>query len=264
MYSLFLGAWRYRQFIVSSVRLDLTSRFARSKLGGFWVIIHPLTQVLIYALVLSGVLSAKMPGINNRFAYAIYLCAGQVAWNLFAEIITRSLTVFIDNANLLKKISFPRITLPLILLGSSLLNNIFLLGAIFVVFAVLGHVPTVAVVCLPLLTVITLAFAVGLGLVLGVLNVFFRDIGQVVPIILQLLFWFTPIVYPATIIPVALRGWMAFNPVYPIVAGYQEVLVYGRFPAPGALFAVFGFSLLVLAFGLTLFRRASADMMDVL
>ncbi|MFA7383435.1 MAG: ABC transporter permease [Desulfurivibrionaceae bacterium] len=264
MYTLFLGAWRYRQFIRSSVRLDLTSRFTRSKLGGFWVVIHPLTQVLIYALVLSGVLSAKMPGINNRYAYAIYLCAGQVAWSLFAEVITRSLTVFIDNANLLKKISFPRITLPLILIGSALLNNLFLLTAVFVVFAVLGHMPGGAVACLPLLIVITLAFAVGLGLVLGVLNVFFRDLGQVVPIMLQILFWFTPIVYPATIIPEALREWLAFNPVYPLVAAYQEVLVYGRFPAPTPLLAVFAFSLLMLAFGLTLFRRASADMMDVL
>ncbi len=258
------GVWRYRHFILSSIRTEFVSRFVRSRLGGLWIIINPLTQVLIYAIVLSKLMGAKLAGIDNRYAYAIYLCAGQLAWNLFAEVISRSLTVFIDNANMLKKISFPRITLPVILLGSSLLNNIFLLAAVFLVFAVLGHLPGIAVVCIPLLIVVTLGLAVGIGLVLGVLNVFFRDIGQVVPILLQILFWFTPIAYPPTIIPAALLSWMRFNPLYYLVVGYQNALVYDRFPGPRGLLAVFGFSLLLLAFGLTLFRRASADMMDVL
>ena len=258
------GAWRYRHFILSSIRAEFVNRFIRSRLGGLWVIIHPLTQVLIYALILSGVLGSRLPGIDNRYAYAIYLCAGQLGWNLFSEIVTRSLNVFIDNANFLKKISFPRITLPLILLGSSLLNNTFLLAAVLVVFAFLGHLPGLSVFWLPGLTFVALCLGLGFGLILGILNVFIRDVGQVVSIILQLLFWFTPIVYPVTIIPSPLRRLLIFNPVYPVVVGYQDVLVYGRAPDLKGLLFVTAFSLLALGFGLLLFRKANADMMDVL
>ena len=106
------------------------------------MIIHPLAQAAIFALVLAEVMAAKLPGMaNNKFAYAIYLLSGMLAWSLFSEIVSRCLTVFIDNGNLLKKMLFPRINLPLIIAGSALINNLLLLLAILVVFALLGHVP---------------------------------------------------------------------------------------------------------------------------
>src|SRR5690606_35077483 len=115
--------WRYRHFVLSSIRNELVTRFARSKLGGLWMVISPLAQVAIYALILSNLLAARLPGIENKYAYAIYLMAGLLAWTLFSDIITRCLTLFVDQGNLLKKMSFPRITLPAIAVGSSLLNN---------------------------------------------------------------------------------------------------------------------------------------------
>lgn len=259
-----LSIWRYRHFILSSIRAEFVNRFVRSKLGGLWCVIHPLTQVLIYALILSGVMASKMPGINNRFSYAIYLSAGVLGWGLFLEIVTRCLTIFIDNGNLIKKIAFPRITLPLIMIGSSLINHGLLLVAILGVFALFGHWPGLALLWVPVLALVSLSLALGVGLVLGVLNVFLRDIGQVVSIVLQILFWFTPIVYQITTLPGTLRDLLVFNPVYPIVAGYQEVLVYGRPPALGGLAVVFAAGLTILAFALFLFRKASADMLDVL
>ncbi len=138
----FRAIWDYRYFIISSIITEFRSRFARSRLGGLWMILHPLAQVLIYALVLSAVLSAKLPGISNQFAYAIYLMAGTLSWTLFSEVLNRSLGVFVDNGNLLKKVSFPKIALPLILMGSALVNNVLLFSAIFIVFGLLGHSPT--------------------------------------------------------------------------------------------------------------------------
>ena len=256
--------WRYRYFILSSIRAEFVNRFVRSKLGGLWCVIHPLTQVLIYALILSGVMASKMGGVDNRFSYAIYLSAGILGWGLFLEIVTRSLTIFIENGNLIKKISFPKITLPLIAIGSSLLNHLLLLLAILVVFALLGHPPSLALLWLPWLTLVSLCLGLGVGLVLGVLNVFVRDIGQAVVILLQILFWFTPIVYQVAIVPSALRPWLRYNPLYPVVAGYQEVLVHGRAPELGGLLPLFAGALVLLAFALLLFRKASADMLDVL
>ncbi|MGD2054609.1 MAG: ABC transporter permease, partial [Gammaproteobacteria bacterium] len=153
MKGMLLAAWRYRHFIFSSIRNDFRARVSRSKLGGAWMILHPLTQVLMYAIVLSAVLSAKLPGIDNQFAYAIYLTAGMLAWSLFSETITRCLTIFIDNGNLLKKVAFPRICLPLIVGGSSLVNNLLLLLTIVVIFTFLGHLPTLELLWMPILII---------------------------------------------------------------------------------------------------------------
>lgn len=264
MRELIRAAWNYRFFIVSSIRNELRLRFIRSKLGGFWMVIHPLAQVLIFATILSEVLSAKLPGIASKYAYALYLMAGMLFWSLFAEMLTRGMNLFIDNGNLMKKMAFPRVCLPLIATGAALVNNFLLLAAIFLVFAVLGHLPSAAVFWLPLLIAVTLLLSLGLGLILGVLNVFMRDIGQVIPVVLQMLFWLTPIVYSLNVLPGDNQRWFKLNPLYPLAASYQNVLVFGEPPMWAALgWSLFG-SVLLLSLGLIAFRRASAEMVDAL
>jgi len=264
MFDLLKALWSYRRFIISSIRNEFKTRFSRSVIGGFWMILNPLAQVAIYALILSAVLSAKLPGIDNQYAYAIYLTSGILAWSLFEEIVNRCLNLFISQGDLMKKIMFPRITLPTIVVGSSLLNNIMLFASILVIFALLGHFPTVQILWLPLLTLIVVSFALGLGLILGVLNVFVRDVGQIVPICLQVGFWFTPIVYPIDIVPPAFKPWLGLNPMFPLVRGYQDVLVYGVCPDMTQILIIAGTTIPLILLGLFVFRRASAEMMDVL
>lgn len=264
MKAMLLGAWRYRFFIITSIKTELKIRFVRSRLGGLWLILNPLSQVLIFTFVLSSLMSAKLPGIDNRFAYAIYLMSGTLGWSLFSEIINRCLTLFIDNGNILKKLVFPKIALPLIVTGSALVNNALLFLAILMIFGVLGHWPGAALVWLPAIMAVNVALALGLGLGLGVLNVFIRDTGQVVPVVLQFVYWFTPIVYMSKIIPVQYRGWLELNPLMPIITGYQSTLLYNRAPDWVGLGAIAILSLALLFFSLLLFRKASAEMVDQL
>jgi lipopolysaccharide transport system permease protein len=264
MFSMLKGLYNYRGFIATSIKNEFVARFARSKLGGLWMIIHPLAQVAIYALILSNVLAAKLPGIDNKYAYALYLMAGILAWNLFAEIVGRCLTLFIEQGNIMKKMRFPRITLPVIVVGSCLLNNLLLFVAVLSVFAFLGHFPSVKMLWLFPLTLIVVTLGVGIGLILGILNVFVRDVGQVVPILMQVWFWFTPIVYSANVIPDYLKGTLNVNPMFSIVNAYHDVLVYGNTPdlyEPAITMCV-AFGLLML--GLFLFRRAVPEMVDAL
>lgn len=228
------------------------------------MIIHPLTQVAIYALILSNVLAAKLPGIDNTYAYALYLTAGIAAWSLFSEVVGRCLTLFIDNGNLMKKMRFPRITLPAITVGSCLLNYILLLASVLVVFALLGHMPGVEALWLLPLSLITVILALGVGMIAGIVNVFVRDVGQVVPIILQILFWFTPIVYPIEIVPEALKSVIALNPMLPIVTAYHDVLVFGQAPAWGEMAMTGVVAVVLLLLSLFMFRRAAPEMVDVL
>lgn len=264
MRDLFLAIWRYRYFIASSIRNDLHVRFIRSKLGGLWMIIHPLMQVLIFALILSEVLAAKLPGIDNKYAYALYLMAGMTGWSLFAETISRCVNLFIDSGNLMKKMAFPRICLPLIAAGTMLVNNLLLLCAIFAVFAALGHYSSAQALWLPVLVVLNLLLAMSVGMILGVLNVFMRDIGQVVPVVLQALFWLTPVVYSISVLPERYQPWFKLNPMYALVTSYQNVLVFDKPPLWGELFWLTVASMVLALIALTLFRKASPEMVDAL
>lgn len=264
MKGMLLAVWRFQHFIISSILNEFRVRFIRSSLGGLWGILQPLMQVAIFAFILSHVLSSKLPGIDNPYAYAIYLLAGTLAWNLFAEVVQRSLTLFIDQGNLLKKISFPRISLPIIVAGGALLNNILLLLAILFIFLLLGHLPGMQILWLPLLILVTLGFGLGLGLILGVLNVFMRDIGHVVPIVLQFLFWFTPVVYMSSIIPENYRQWLVLNPMYSVVEAYHQVLVFNQPPALGGIIVIGVLATLLSLVAIILFRKASPEMVDML
>lgn len=264
MRDLLRAIYTYRLFILSSIKNELHIRFVRSKLGALWIVIHPLMQVLIFALILSEVLSAKLPGIDNKYAYALYLMAGTMCWALFSDTVTKGLQLFIDNGNLMKKMAFPRVCLPLIAAGTTLVNNIMLLAAILLVFACLGHIPDLHMLWLPVLILITLMLAMGVGLLVGTMNVFMRDIGQVVPVILQALFWLTPVVYNVDILPQRLQFWFKLNPLYPLVTSYQNIMVYGRSPLWADLAILVGVSLVLLAVALIVFRRASPEMVDVL
>lgn len=265
MNSMLLAIWHYRHFILTSIRNDIRTRFARSRLGATWMILQPLAQAAIYALVLGRVLGSRIPHSNSSYGYVIYLLAGLLGWTLFAEIVNRCLTIFVDNASLMKKMMFPRICLPLIVSGSCLVNNLFLLAATVAIFILVGNEPDWMWLWFLMLTAITVFFALGLGLILGVLNVFVRDVAQVMNVVLQLWFWLTPIVYPITTLhghhfAVILR----LNPMYAICSSYQQIFLWGNPPHFKTLGAIFVFSLVMLGVAMSLFRRASPDMVDVL
>lgn len=257
------AAWRYRGFVMSSIVNDFRSRLARSRLGTAWIVLQPLAQALIFATILSGVLASRLQGVDNKYAYAVYLLSGILCWNLFAEIVTRCLSVFIENASLLKKMQFPRISLPLIVVGSALVNNLALLAVLLLLLPILGFVPTLHWFWLPVLIALTVALATGIGLLLGTLNVFARDIGQVMAVVLQFWFWITPIVYPMNVLPNAFKTSLTFNPMAPLVMAYHNIIVYQR--SPGAeLWVPALAAALFLSLAFVVFRRASAEMVDVL
>ncbi|MBP0441200.1 ABC transporter permease [Tianweitania sediminis] len=260
----FARSWAYRYFVLSSIATDFRLRVVRSRLGLVWLILSPLLQVAIYALVLSAVMRARLPGIDNQYAYAIYLLAGFLAWYPFTEIVTRCVTIFIDNANAMKKIAFPRAVLPLVTLGIAVVNNLIMLAVVLAAFLLMGHAPSLTVLWLPLILAVNLGLAMGLGLCCGVLNVFIRDIGQLVQIALQFGFWLTPIVYVIDIIPASYRWIIALNPVFWVVDNYHRVLVYDLPPNWQALGAAAALACLLLALGRFMLRRSQADMMDAL
>lgn len=256
--------WKYKYFIISSIKTDFLTRFSRSKLGALWLIINPLAQVLMYALVLSYALKAKLPGIDNQFAYAIYLISGMMAWALFSDIIMSILNCFVGNANIIKKLNFPKLCLPLISCGSSVLTNVILVCVSIVIFIFLSANLGFGLIYIPLLASLLVFLAFSIGFLCGVINVFLRDMGQLVGILLQFGFWFTPIVYSISMIPPKYQYLMYFNPLACIIEGYHSVILYNKAPDFSLLIYPFVLASLLLAFGGFVYSRASGDMADAL
>ena len=262
--SMVRALWAYRAFIVGSVQREFQSKYRNSLLGAAWTVLNPLAMIVVYTVIFAQVMRAKLPGIDSTFAYSIYLCAGVLTWGLFAEIIGRAQNMFLDHANLLKKLSFPRLCLPVTVVANASLNFAIVL-ALFTVFLVItGNFPGWAYLGLLPVLAIQIAFAIGLGISLGVLNVFFRDVGQFFGIFLQFWFWLTPIVYPASILPESMRPMMAYNPMATLTAAYQTVLVTGQWPNWQTLWPVALLSLLLCALGFRLFKTHAGEMVDEL
>lgn len=256
--------WNYKYFIISSIKTDFMTRFSRSKLGFLWLIINPLMQVLMYALVLSYALKAKLPGIDNQFAYAIYLISGMMAWALFNDVIMALLFTFTNNANIIKKLAFPKMCLPLIAAGSSVLTNIILIFISIVIFIFLDANIGSALIFIPLLAMLIFLLAFSIGLLCGTINVFLRDMGQLVGILMQFGFWFTPIVYMPNVIPPQFVHLLYLNPLACIVEGYHKVILYNQVPDFSLLIYPLLLSLVLLCFASFVYKRASGDMADAL
>jgi len=261
---MFQGIWNYRGFILGSVKREFQSKYRNSMLGAAWTVIQPLAMIIVYTVIFSQIMRARLPGMNSTFAYSIYLCSGVIAWGFFAEITGRCQNMFLDNANLIKKLSFPRICLPVIVLISAGLNFLIIFTLFILFLVVSGNFPGVVFLAVFPVLFVQIVFSVGLGIILGVLNVFFRDVGQLFNIVLQFWFWFTPIVYPVTILPQKIRFLMNLNPLAALVNAYQTIMVNSQWPQWEQLLPVALVGLLFCIIGIRLFRKRAGEMVDEL
>jgi len=251
-----------RDLLWNFVVRDFKSRYAGSLLGIFWNVIHPLASIIIYVVVFSRFMGARLPGTSDVYAYGIYLCAGLLPWNAFAEVISRSTTVFMDQAHLLKKVNFPKKLLGGSIVVSSFIN--FLIGySIFLMFLLLtGHRLGWTSGVLIGLLILQFVFSFGLGLILSTLNVFFRDVSQLVSVVLQFWFWLTPIIYIEEILPQVARGMLYLNPMYYFVRGYQVVVMHDVLPPVWLVGTASALAVAALAGGSMVFFRLKDEIVD--
>lgn len=256
--------WSYRGFISGSVKREFQSRYRNSLLGAAWTVLNPLAMIVVYTVIFSQVMRARLPGVDSGFAYSIYLCAGVLTWGLFAEIVGRAQNVFLENANLIKKISFPRICLPVIVVVNAGVNFSIIFGLFVLFLLVSGNFPGASFLAVFPVLLIQIAFAIGLGIIVGVLNVFFRDVGQFFGVLLQFWFWLTPVVYPASILPASILPYFNLNPMVPVVTAYQDIFVHGRWPEWSSMVCPAVLAVLFCAVGMQMFRKRVGEIVDEL
>jgi len=257
--------WAYRGFVTSSVAREFRGRYRESLLGAFWAVASPLAMIVIYTVVFSQLMRPTLAGHEQTpFAFGIYLCAGVITWGLFAEMLGRLTGVFQEHGNLIKKSNFPRVCLPAIVALSSLVNFGILLGVYLAFLAVVGHWPGWPLLALLPLLALQVLFTLGLGVLLGTLNVFFRDVAPFTGVVLQFWFWLTPIVYTLQALPEGAREAMWLNPLQPLIGAYQTVFLDHAVPDFATLVPLAVLTLLLLLGGAAFFLARVGELVDEL
>lgn len=212
-----LATYRDSRELFNNLTLrELRSKYKRSMLGWTWSLLNPLSTMVIYTIVFSLILKVHPPvgvpsGLHN---FALFLLCGLLPFNYVQNGVMGSMGSLVANANLIKKTYFPRELLPAAIVASSLVSHLIEMGLLLVALVAFGNVKSILYVpiVLGLILLITM-FSLGLGLILSVLNVYFRDVQHLMGIVFNIWFYLTPIVYPITLVPVALRQLLKLNPL---------------------------------------------------
>lgn len=225
--------WIYRELVYNLTARDLKVRYKNSMLGIAWSLLNPLLMMLVFTLVYT-----VMLGQNQRQDYPVFILSGLLPWNFFSASIMSGTFSIVGNSHLIKKVYFPREVLPLSILLSNLVNFLIALPVLIILALLLGVPLSVWVLLLPIVLLVQMIFALGVSLFLAAVNVFYRDVQQIMEVVILAWFFLTPIIWDVNMLPASKvilgitipvqRLTYILNPMASIVATYRDILYYGR------------------------------------
>lgn len=250
----------YRELVYFLIWRDIKVRYKQTVLGVAWAIIQPVVTMMVFSLFFGRL--AKIP--SDGVPYPIFNLAGLVPWGLFSNGLSHVSNSLVDSSNLIKKVYFPRLAVPVGALLSGLVDFALSFIVLLVMMLYYGLLPTINILLFPLLVLLALVTCLGTGLWLSALNVQYRDVRYVVPFMLQLWLFATPIVYPSSMLPESWRTIYGINPMVGVIEGTRWALL-GTDTAPGPIIAVSSLAALALLIsGAFYFRRMEKTFADVL
>lgn len=224
--------WKSRELLWSLAWRELTQRYKGSFLGLLWAVLVPLVMLVVYTFVFSVVFKAKWPSAlsedTSTVSYALILLAGLIPFNVFSEVTNRSPWLVLNAPNYVKKVIFPLEILPPVVLASSLLHSFISVVLIFLGNLILYGKISSTLYLLPLAYLPLVFLCLGIGWFLSSLGVYIRDIGQAINVIIQMLFFVSPVFYSADAVPQRLQFFFKINPLSTIISGFRNVLLWGK------------------------------------
>jgi lipopolysaccharide transport system permease protein len=252
--------WRYRELIYFMTWRDVKVRYKQTLLGASWAILRPFLTMVVFSIFFGNL--AKVP--SDGIPYPIYTFTALLPWELFATALSQASRSLVQNTNMVTKIYFPRMILPI----SSILAGVvdFLVAFLVLIGMMIFYkiTPTIYIWTLPLYLLLTLVTALGVGLWLSALNVLYRDINYITPFLTQFWLYITPIAYPVSMIPEKWRLIYALNPMSGVVDGFRWALLGNQQSAPGPMLIVSSvIAVVTLVSGLFYFRRMERQFADM-
>lgn len=252
--------WRYRELLYFLVWRDIKIRYKQTFLGVAWAVLQPLLTTVVF-FVFFGKL-ARIP--SDGIPYPVFAYTGIVAWTYFATAVANGSSSLVGNAGLLTKVYFPRVHIPAAAVLGGLLD--FALGSLLliVIMAYYGMVPSPGLLLWPLLALPMVMLAMGMSMWLAALNVRYRDIKYVVPFVVQLWMFLTPIIYPLSMVPEQYRLWLALNPMTGLIEAFRAAALPGRTLDWEILLVSTGLAMVIFIVGLNYLRKAERSFADVI
>jgi lipopolysaccharide transport system permease protein len=252
--------WEYRELLYFLTWREVKVRYKQTAIGAAWALIQPLFTMLVFALFFGRL--AKIP--SDGVPYPVFSLAGLVPWTFFANGLAQSSNSLVGNANLVSKVYFPRLAVPIAFILSGMvdfaLSFVMLVG--FMLFE--GVHPTARILWLPAFLLLAISTSLGVGLWLSALNVEYRDVRYAVPFVVQFWMFATPVAYSSSLVPEPWRSWYGINPMVGVVEGFRWSLL-GTGHAPGTMLALSVLvSVLLLTGGAYYFRRMERNFADVI
>ena len=260
--------WAKFDLLRTLVRRDLEARYKGSVLGNIWPLVNQISQLLIYTYVFAIVLKVKLSlhGLpDNNFTFGLWLFAGLLPWIAFTGGLTQSSTSVIAQPNLVKKVVFPLALLPLVPVLSVFIESSLGLMVLIFFVALTTHTLHTTLFLLPFIWLTQLLLTSGLGYLTAGLTVFLRDIPQTLGLVLNVWFYMTPIIYPASAIPESFRGWVFWlNPIAVIAEVYRDIILVGEVKHWSEWGVASAISAITLCLGFTVYNRLRSAFADVL
>ena len=252
----------YHRYIRQNALLDIRHRYAGTGLGLFWHVISPLMQIAIYYYVFTHRFQTKypLPGVRDEFAFAVYLCSGMLVWVSFAEGVARGTGSFHENSMYLKKLPIPGPVFVAKTAAAATIQMAISVMLLIVFSMAVGLRPTWTWLLLPVVCGLWQVMGFGLGLMLGTLNVFFRDVLQITTVVLQIWMWSIPVVYPDGNV----QDLMLLNPPYAYLMGVRAVFLHGVMPGWEVWAAMVAWVLVMVTAGMLTYRALRGEIRDVL
>lgn len=255
----FRELWRHREILYILIWRDIKVRYKQTVLGATWAIIQPLFTMLIFSIFFGRL--AKVP--SDGLPYALFSYCALVPWTFFATGLNQASNSLVSSSNLITKVYFPRLVVPTAAVFAGLLDLAIAGGTLLLMMAYYHHGATVHVAWLPALLLLALVTSLGVSFWFSALNVQYRDIRHVLPFVVQLWMFATPIAYPSSLVPARFRAIYALNPMVGVVEGFRWALL-GADTAPGLMVIVSSIiAVLVLVSGAYFFRRMETTFADV-
>lgn len=245
-------------------RRDFQERYVGTGLGQFWYIVSPLVMIFIYTVIFSDFMKMKLDIIDNSYAYSIYLVPGLLAWTSFSTIVMRLNTSFFEKAGYIKKINVPAYSFQVAIVLTELFTfTISMLLGIGFLLLVHQSVTWSFLWLVPVMLLQTI-FAFALGVILSLFTPFFKDLKEVVPIVMQLWFWVTPIIYVKTMLSHKYPMLLTYNPFYYFVEIYQNIFVYAKAPTSHQLLIIFLEASIPLLLAAWLYKKMVPTIKDII
>jgi lipopolysaccharide transport system permease protein len=256
-----INLYKHRGYIWRTALAEVRHRYAGAGLGVVWNILQPLAMIVIFTVIFTQLLDRQA---TSGTAYPIFLCAALLPWSAFSDCVNRGTFAFVSHAIYLRKLPIPeQVFVAQTALATAI--NLAISFSVLVVFAlILRHPPTWHWLLVPIPLALLLALGFGLGMALGTVNAFIRDVGQAVPILLQIGFWLVPVVYPEEVLPESIRPLLRLNPVYPYLTAVRDLFVYARMPELWIWPAMVAWAVGACSFGYLVLRRLRPELRDVI